>query len=160
MSEQKPIEIPQKYEQEFTRLLTELEQETGSMYELKIFKYGTYTDNQKIIGELSKRKFPVEVYDMEDKYKRLNGIYESTDAIKVKLFELDIEDHRDFNTRIELAKQATSIIGKIFNATANESYESIWSEINVSTSDNVIWISGGDVSDMTIMNIIGKYKAV
>lgn len=141
-NEDKVIKIPAKYHEQFSNVLDALEKETGLLYQITIAQHNTYIDNNLILGEFSKRNIKIMVYDMDDEYKELEGIYDNIDNVKEKIKELGQQTQN-------------SIHKMIFGA-----QESKWSDLNVSDNSFSIWVSGGRCAGYTIMDGKGKYKFI
>src|SRR5437868_10406238 len=83
MEEIPQFQILDKYNQQFQQILNSLEQETGCLYQLNIIKHNS--NGVCIIGDLNNRKLQVEVYDMSEEFKQLEGIYDSLDDVKRRI---------------------------------------------------------------------------
>ncbi len=80
----KPIVIDKSIEQELTNSLTKLEETTGEQYQIILQKYGTMTNNDKIIKSFEQRSKYI-ISDMDERYRILNGTYASYQEIQDRL---------------------------------------------------------------------------
>lgn len=77
--------VPVEFEQRFNRLIEDLENATGKMYELKVHEYGANTDHN--IKSFSKRD-GYRVYSTAPGYEALEGTYKTLKDLKKKIEEL------------------------------------------------------------------------
>jgi hypothetical protein len=82
---------------ELKKIHTDLENDTNSMYQFKLCKFGEPTSQGVMIGDLHKKQFKIEVYDADTEYKGLEGVWDDTDIVShvANLFLLDV--YTNFN---------------------------------------------------------------
>ena len=175
------IDIPEKYKQQLNNLLNQMEDETNNMYQFTINTFGYASNQNCIIGDFKKRNSQIEIYNVEDQYKELVGVYNSRDDIKNKIQSL--ENNEVFEeTKEWVNKQGTKfIIGKckachsynenVLNRFPNivgsscqndncrrSSFDTKWKNVQLSDFNNMIFVSAG--GSMSRCYEIGKWKFV
>ena len=83
------INVPQKYLDEFQKILNELESETGLMYQIAINEFGKpMLDDKIIVGNFMERKKRIEVFEAKSDYNELLGTYDSKSDIEARIHKL------------------------------------------------------------------------
>lgn len=110
---QKIGDIPDKYKEQLNEIRETMEREMGTMYSFTIQKFGNYSNQVCILGDLAQRNQKVEIYDMEPQYKELEGIYPSREAAEKKLEMLNgSEYYDDIIEYTDPQSKRTKLIGK------------------------------------------------
>lgn len=130
----KQIDLPKDCKDLIQQILDYIETETGEMHEIKISRFGHYEQHSLVIGDFEKRTNKIEVYEMEEEYKELIGIYDSKNDVRAKITQLMINDV------CEARKQA-----KIDCETKNchSYYNSKWNNMMLDHYTGWIFISSG-----------------
>lgn len=164
--------LPIKYQEKFENLLSELENESGEMYQITINKFGSISHCEQIIGDFASRNLKIEVYDCDPKFFELLGKYDSRNDLinKIKKLNNDIA----FSEIIESTNDSgrNVIIGKCIKCGHNNhvsialcqnkkckmDFRSDWFYVEVSKYDYSIYICyGGRYAPCTT---IAKYRFV
>jgi hypothetical protein len=82
--------VPPAYIEQLQTVLSQLESETGSMYQITLQQFGH--NGTHIVGNFDKRPNQIEVYNMDPLFQELNGVYQSKDEIVNKIKELRAND--------------------------------------------------------------------
>lgn len=164
--------LPIKYQEKFEKLLSELENDSGEMFQLTINKFGVYSNENQIIGDFECRNLKIEVYECDPEYEELLGTYDSRDHLINKI--KNINNKLAFSEIKESKNSSGSniFIGKCIecghendvrhalcqNTQCVTDFRSVWNYIRVSSHNYDIYIChGGTFARCTN---IGKYRFV
>lgn len=171
--------IPEKYLNSLKSILEELELETGLMFQITIEQFGkSFSHNENVIGDFTKRKNRLEVFETEPDYDELLGIYESRDDIKKRI------DNLRHNLLFSETKEYDEgggyfiTIGKCIkcnkykNKKGAQNYvlldccqncrhnwrDNKWNKISISNRDNIIYTIVGRSGRYNEIKTIAKYR--
>ena len=155
------MNFPEYYKSKFILLLNELEQDTGNMYQLDIFQHDV--SGKIILNEFVKRSYKVEVFNMKESYKELNGIYDNLEAVESKIRQLhNIEiklksgTYKTCRSCSEYDENCSNcqFVSEIFR-------ESEWSELYVDKYHCIIFKTTHSVGSLgSLIESCGTYKFI
>ena len=182
MTQMPKVIIPEPYLDRFQKLLNDLEEETGSMYQLTFHQFD-HSDNQ-ILGEFKTRQLGIEVYETDPKYSKLLGIYNSREALEDHLDELHnneifseikvggnnshfthigkcrkcgkFNDEKDKNNN-HRPNYVTGRNNDMICQQCHHSFDTIWSYLRISSYNSTIFINAGRYAECIT---VAKYRFV
>lgn len=147
-------EIPQKYKDMLQNVLTQMESETGNMYQFTVNRFGNPSNYNCVVGEFKTRNKKVEVYEMDTDHKELEGIYDSINDIINKLSELRKSEAYVMSEGVKATK---SLLGAYYEYGMHQNNQK-WTGIRVSEHDDAIYYAAG--GSLSICEPRGKYRFV
>ncbi len=177
-----PVDLPLKYSEKLSTLLTDLQKETGNKYTLVLNQFNR--ELQIIYGNFDGK---IQVYDMEEKYKEVEGVYENRAEFDDKITSLTAKDYYTEQKSVEYQGKPVTI-GKCKNCGSyNEKTlmihglpytptpnlisskpqccrnvtGSIWEGMRCSENSDKVWSQGGYLyGDVYQLITRGRYKFV
>ena len=173
------VNIPEKYLDAFQKVINELESETGLMYQITINEFGKpMLDDKIIVGDFMERKKKLEVYETNQDYEEILGMYDSKSDLEARIHKLRCNElffetkEIDWgNSKMEVGKcrRCSKYENKqgTPNATRADccqncmmSFSTKWNKIDVSECDGKIHKIKGRCGPYNVIEPIAQYKFV